>query len=99
MLLSHLPQILDSRLDNRFDPLALLVSGLDAAQEPIRGELDTRAHHLRIVGRVSKIATRTVPGLEPPAGAVLCMRIHVEAAGQKAPQEATRHHTCEEATA
>src|SRR5262249_52311073 len=99
MLLSHLPQLLDRRLDDSFDLLTLLVTGLDAAQEPIRRELDTRTHHLRIVGGMSKRATRAMRGVEPPAGAWLRVRIHTDTTSQQAPQEASRHYTRKEATA
>jgi hypothetical protein len=67
MLLSHWRQVLHSRLDNRFDLLALFVTGIHAAQYPIRRELDAGPHHVWIIGPLPPRATGTVSGPEPPA--------------------------------
>src|SRR5262245_53287031 len=98
MLLSHWRQVLHSRLDNRFDLLALLVTGINAAQYPIRRELEARPHHVWIIGPLPPRAAGTVSGPEPPARALLGLCIQVNTPDQQTPQEATRHHTCEEAT-
>src|SRR6266436_6045905 len=73
MLLAHWHQVLHSRLDNRFDLLTLFVTGINAAQYPIRRELETRPHHVWIIGSVPPRATGTVSSLEPPARSWLRM--------------------------
>jgi hypothetical protein len=73
MLLSHWRQLLHSHLDNRFDLLALFVTGLNAAQYPIRRELDARPYHVWIIGPLPPGAAGTVSGPEPPTRSWLCM--------------------------